>query len=79
MKKFFLFGLVASLITILIISCEKEETNNGNPVLIDENNNGKWDLGDYHKRQQPERVSYYPDQITLKENWEVLDININID
>ena len=40
MKKFFLFGLVASLITILIISCEKEETNNGNPVLIDENNIG---------------------------------------
>lgn len=40
MKKIFLFGLVASLITILIISCEKEETNNGNPVLIDENNIG---------------------------------------
>lgn len=48
-------------------------------VIEDENNNGKWDLGNYHKRQQPERVSYYPDQITLKENWEVLDININID
>ena len=48
-------------------------------VIEDENNNGKWDLGDYNKKQQPEGVSYYPDQITLKENWEVLDININID
>ena len=39
MKKIFLLGLVASLITISIISCDKEETNNSKPDLIEHNNN----------------------------------------
>ena len=47
-------------------------------VIDDLNNNGIWDLGDYSKREQPEAVNYYTEEITLKENWEVLDINIHL-
>ena len=47
-------------------------------VVEDSNNNGTWDTGDYTKKQQPESITYYTEEITLKENWEILDININL-
>jgi uncharacterized protein (DUF2141 family) len=47
-------------------------------VINDTNNNGVWDLGNYKSKIQPESVSYYNEEITLKENWEVLDINIDL-
>lgn len=44
-------------------------------VFIDENNNGKWDWGNYRKREPPEPVIHYKENenktIPLKANWEV--------
>jgi hypothetical protein len=45
-------------------------------VLVDNNNNGKWDPGDYYKKEMPEDVYFYPDILTLRPNWELIDINI---
>lgn len=39
-------------------------------VILDANNNGKWDTGDYAKKQQPELVCYYNKSIELKANFE---------
>ncbi|MBT8298727.1 MAG: Ig-like domain-containing protein [Maribacter sp.] len=39
-------------------------------VIFDANANGHWDTGNYLKRIQPERVSYYPDVIEMRANWE---------
>lgn len=47
-------------------------------VIDDVNKNEKWDLGDYYNRIQAEVVKYYKEEIALKENWEVLDINIDL-
>ncbi len=40
-------------------------------VIFDANGNGKWDTGNYLKKIQPERVSYYPDMIDVRANWEL--------
>ena len=40
-------------------------------ILVDENNNGKWDAGDYKKRILPEKVYFYPSLLPVKANWEV--------
>jgi uncharacterized protein (DUF2141 family) len=40
-------------------------------VIFDANGNGQWDTGSYLKRIQPERVSYYPDLIEVRANWEM--------
>ena len=40
-------------------------------LIADQNNNGKWDAGDYEQGTQPERVAYYPEPITIKSNWEL--------
>lgn len=40
-------------------------------VIFDENGNKKWDTGNYLKRLQPEKVSYYPIPIEVRANWEV--------
>ncbi len=39
-------------------------------VIFDTNGNGQWDTGNYLKRIQPERVTYYPDVIEMRANWE---------
>ncbi|MFH6603310.1 Ig-like domain-containing protein [Maribacter algicola] len=39
-------------------------------VIFDTNANEKWDTGNYLKKIQPERVSYYPDVIDMRPNWE---------
>lgn len=39
-------------------------------VIFDTNENGKWDTGSYLKNIQPERVSYYPDIIEMRPNWD---------
>ena len=39
-------------------------------VIFDQNRNGKWDTGNYLKKQQPEPIKYYPDLINLRANWE---------
>ena len=40
-------------------------------VIFDENKNGKWDTGSYLKGIQPERISYFPDIIDVRANWEM--------
>jgi hypothetical protein len=40
-------------------------------AIFDINNDGKWTTGDFEKHRQPEPVSYYPDEIEVKENWEI--------
>ena len=40
-------------------------------VLVDDNNNGLWDTGDYDADRQPETVYYYPEEIECKAKWDV--------
>ncbi len=40
-------------------------------VIFDTNGNGQWDTGNFLKRIQPERVSYYPNLIEVRANWEL--------
>lgn len=40
-------------------------------VIFDDNGNGIWDTGNYLKKIQPEKVSYYPDVIDVRANWEL--------
>ncbi|WP_209401621.1 Ig-like domain-containing protein [Pseudozobellia sp. WGM2] len=42
-------------------------------VIFDTNNNGKWDTGNYLKKLQPEKISYYPDVIEVRANWEKVE------
>lgn len=61
-----------------IIASEEQtfEFNHLNPgnyvarVIFDSNGNGKWDTGNYLKKQQPEKISYYPGTIEIRANWE---------
>jgi uncharacterized protein (DUF2141 family) len=39
-------------------------------VIFDDNGNGKWDTGNFLKKIQPEKVSYYPDIIDVRANSE---------
>lgn len=38
-------------------------------AIFDINNNGQWDTGNYLKRIQPEKVSYYPTTLEMRANW----------
>lgn len=38
-------------------------------LIVDWNNNGKWDTGDFENKLQPEPVYYYPQFIEFKANW----------
>lgn len=40
-------------------------------VIHDSNGNGKWDTGNYLQKIQPERISYFPDAVELRANWEI--------
>ena len=46
-------------------------------ILVDENNNGKWEFGNILKNIPPDPVYFYPEKISLRENWEVNDINLD--
>lgn len=39
-------------------------------VIFDANGNGQWDTGNYLKKIQPEKVSYFPGIIEMRANWE---------
>lgn len=48
-------------------------------IIIDSNNNGEWDMGDFQKREMPEQIYYYSGKkIELKANWELNDIEIKV-
>ena len=40
-------------------------------IINDENGNGLWDTGNLLRREQAEIISYYPDKIELRENWDL--------
>ena len=40
-------------------------------VIFDENENGQWDTGRFLSKIQPERISYFPDIIEVRANWEL--------
>jgi hypothetical protein len=40
-------------------------------LIIDSNNNGKWDTGNYLLKRQPEKVIYYQQPINVRSNWEI--------
>ena len=40
-------------------------------IILDENNNGKWDTGNYFKKRQPEKVTYYNKLLQVRANWEI--------
>jgi len=40
-------------------------------VIYDLNGDGKWTTGDFSKGRQPEPVSFFPEIIEVKENWEI--------
>jgi hypothetical protein len=47
-------------------------------VIVDANNNGKWDQGNFAERRQAESIFFGPNVIKLKENWELTDQNISL-
>jgi hypothetical protein len=46
-------------------------------VIVDKNGNGKWDPGNYLKKQQPEKVIYNTEAVNIRSNWD-LDLDWNI-
>lgn len=40
-------------------------------LVLDENNNGIWDTGNFYKKRQPEQVLYYKQGISIRANMEV--------
>lgn len=40
-------------------------------IVIDENNNGKWDSGNYLKNISPEKVIYNRELTTIRSNWDL--------
>ncbi|PSR04681.1 MAG: hypothetical protein BRD50_03090 [Bacteroidetes bacterium SW_11_45_7] len=39
-------------------------------IIVDQNNNGRWDPGNYSRNKQPEQVIYYKGKIEVRKNWE---------
>ena len=42
-------------------------------LIVDRNNNGKWDTGNYDSDQQAEDVYYYPEVIECKAKWDLTE------
>jgi uncharacterized protein (DUF2141 family) len=40
-------------------------------LIVDENNNGQWDTGNFAEKRQPEKVYYYPKEIEIMKNWQI--------
>ncbi len=40
-------------------------------LIYDENENGKWDTGNYFHKTQPEKVIYYSGAINIRSNWDL--------
>jgi hypothetical protein len=39
-------------------------------IVEDVNANGEWDTGNFEKGIQPERLYYYPEDVTIRANWD---------
>lgn len=46
-------------------------------LINDNNRNRKWDTGNYLKHIQPEEISFYPEGILVRANWDV-DISVKV-
>ena len=40
-------------------------------IIADVNGNGKWDAGNYLKKQQPEKVFYNVESVNIRSNWDL--------
>ncbi|TAF63776.1 MAG: hypothetical protein EAZ55_12995 [Cytophagales bacterium] len=40
-------------------------------IIIDKNNNGRWDASDFRNKKTAEPVWYYPKNLALRENWDI--------
>ena len=47
-------------------------------AILDENNNGKWDTGDFLNKKQPETIKYLNKAIELRANWDIIE-TFNLD
>lgn len=46
-------------------------------ILFDDNNNGKWDPGDFKTYRQPEKAISFPQKLSIRANWDnERDINL---
>ena len=41
-------------------------------IIYDENNNGKWDSGSLAQKRQAEEVEYFPKDINIRADWDVI-------
>ncbi|MDA0193698.1 MAG: Ig-like domain-containing domain [Bacteroidetes bacterium] len=48
-------------------------------VLIDSNLDGQWSAGNVREWKSPEPIYFFPEFIELRENWEINEINLNIE
>ncbi len=47
-------------------------------ILVDANNNGAWQDGNVLLGEEPEPVLMYPEEIVVRENWEMNDVDVNL-
>lgn len=47
-------------------------------IVVDRNDNNKWDTGDYFENKQPESVYYFPKEIELRAYWDAEE-NFHVD
>ncbi|MFI5220623.1 MAG: Ig-like domain-containing domain [Bacteroidia bacterium] len=40
-------------------------------IIYDENNNNRWDTGNYYLKKQPEKVIYYKEPVIIRSNWDL--------
>ncbi len=46
-------------------------------VIVDENENGQWDIGDFKTKKKSEAIYYFENKIKLKANFQLSDLWIN--
>ena len=39
--------------------------------IFDNNNNGKWDTGNWEEKKQPEKIINYSNDIIIRSNWDL--------
>jgi hypothetical protein len=40
-------------------------------LIMDKNGNGKWDTGNYLRKEQPEKIIYHQQKINVRANWDI--------
>jgi hypothetical protein len=46
-------------------------------AIVDTNENGQWDIGNYKTKTKSEEIFYFDNKIKLKANFELTDLWIN--